>query len=65
MFDAHLRFGRLRFEASISWDGPEEQEPDDGPPSPVPHLQPLELLQVEGLDDDGGDVEEEGLGFRG
>ena len=58
MFDAHLRFGRLRFETSISWDGPEEEQ-DDGTPTPVPHLQPLEPLELkdcEGFED--------GLGFR-
>ena len=62
MFDAHLRFGRLRFEASISWDGPEE-EPDDAPPSPVPHLDPLDPLELDGLDDDGDDADDR-LGFR-
>ena len=61
MLDLTLRVGRLLLTASLDW---QEPEPDDGPPSPVPHLQPLEPLQVEGLDDDG--VEENGgLGFRG
>lgn len=62
MLDLTLRVGRLLLTASLDWHQP-EPELDDGPPSPVPHLQPLEPLQVEGLDDDGDGVED-GLGFR-
>ncbi|MCP9798907.1 hypothetical protein [Cyanobium sp. Lug-B] len=59
MFSLDVRAGRLTIALAIDWERP---EPDDGPPSPVPHLQPLEPLLI---DDDGDDVEDGGLGFRG